>query len=85
MQGWAIIILIVISTIAFGVNVKIDTSKIGESGLLSLNNKLGWQLLWIMTVAVTFANLFHEVLPLLYNNHISNYFQLNDVNMRFSV
>ncbi|RHZ81112.1 hypothetical protein Glove_123g158 [Diversispora epigaea] len=59
-QGWAVIILIVISTIAFGVNVKIDTSKIGESGLLNLGDKLGWELLWIMTVAVTFANLFHE-------------------------
>ncbi|CAG8448605.1 663_t:CDS:2 [Acaulospora morrowiae] len=58
-QGWAIIILLVISAIGFGVDVKIDTSKIGPSHLLE-SNTLGWELAWIMPIAVTFANLFHE-------------------------
>ncbi|CAG8601817.1 9892_t:CDS:2, partial [Acaulospora colombiana] len=58
-QGWAIIVLLVISTIGFGIAVKIDRSLIGPSGLLD-SNVLGWELAWIMPIAVTFANLFHE-------------------------
>ncbi|CAG8561717.1 6157_t:CDS:2 [Gigaspora rosea] len=58
-QGWAIVILLIISTIGFGVSVKLDPGVVSSSPLLQ-SNQLGWQLLYIMPVAITFANLFHQ-------------------------
>ncbi|CAJ0926880.1 7538_t:CDS:2 [Entrophospora sp. SA101] len=58
-QGSVIIILIIISTIGFGTSVKIDQELKDSSDLLK-SNSLGWQLLYIMPVAVSFANLFHQ-------------------------
>ncbi|CAG8551145.1 11705_t:CDS:2 [Funneliformis caledonium] len=58
-QGWAIIILVVLSTIGLGTSVKIEKSVIDSSPLLK-SNSLGWQLLYIMTVALAFSTLFHE-------------------------
>lgn len=43
--------LIVIAAIAIGVETKIDTSLIEPSGLLK-DNLLGWQLLYILPVAI---------------------------------
>ncbi|CAG8639527.1 10504_t:CDS:2, partial [Racocetra fulgida] len=58
-QGWAIAILLIISAIGFGATVKLDPEVVNSSPLLQ-SNKLGWQLLYIMPVAITFANLFHQ-------------------------
>ncbi|KAG9294088.1 hypothetical protein G9A89_015498 [Geosiphon pyriformis] len=58
-QGVCILILIIIVTIAFGTNVDIDRSYIKESGLLN-SSKLGWELLYILAVAISFANFFHQ-------------------------
>ncbi|CAG8827644.1 7227_t:CDS:2, partial [Racocetra persica] len=58
-QGWAITLLLIISAIGFGVTVKLDPGVVNSSPLLQ-SNKLGWQLLYIMPVAITFANLFHQ-------------------------
>ncbi|CAI2165558.1 14386_t:CDS:2 [Funneliformis geosporum] len=58
-QGWAIIILVVLSTIGLGTSVKIEKSVVDNSPLLK-SNSLGWQLLYIMPVALAFSTLFHE-------------------------
>jgi Na+/proline symporter len=50
-QGAMVCGLIVIATIAIGVETKIDTSLIDSSGLTKAN-LLGWQLLYILPVAV---------------------------------
>ncbi len=59
-QGWAILMLIVLSTIGLGTSVKIEQSAIDNSPLLK-SNSLGWQLLYIMPVALVFSTLLHEV------------------------
>ena len=59
-QGWAILILIIMSVIGFVTTLRIDKSVIDNSPLLK-SNSLGWQLLYIMPVAISFATLFHEV------------------------
>ncbi|GES77880.1 urea transporter [Rhizophagus clarus] len=58
-QGWAIILLVILSIIGLGTSIRIDKSVIDNSPLLK-SNSIGWQLLYIMPVAVTFATLFHE-------------------------
>ncbi|CAH1767261.1 721_t:CDS:2 [Entrophospora sp. SA101] len=58
-QGAVIVILIIIATIGFGASVKIDQELKDSSDLLK-SNSLGWQLLYIMPVAISFANLFHQ-------------------------
>lgn len=58
-QGSVIIIMIIISTIGFGTSVKIDQELKDNSDLLK-SNSLGWQLLCIMPIAISFANLFHQ-------------------------
>lgn len=50
-QGAMVLLLIIICAAGMGTNIKIDTSKIGESGLLK-ENKLGWQLIYILFVAI---------------------------------
>lgn len=50
-QGAMVIGLIIIATITVGVETKIDKSLIDSSGLTS-PNLLGWQLLYILPVAV---------------------------------
>ena len=59
-QGWIILILMVIATIAVATNVRIDKHAIDDSGLLK-STSLGWQLLYILAVAITFADFFHQV------------------------
>ncbi|CAG8452666.1 1797_t:CDS:2 [Dentiscutata erythropus] len=49
-QGWAILVLLVISTIGFGVTVKIDPGVVSSSPLLK-SNTLGWELFYIMPIA----------------------------------
>lgn len=50
-QGALVVVLVVICFAGMGTNIEIDTSKIGPSGLLKAN-KLGWQLLYILFVAI---------------------------------
>lgn len=50
-QGAFVLVLVVVCIIGMGTNIDIDTSKIGPSGLLK-DNKLGWQLLYILFVAI---------------------------------
>ncbi|EFX03000.1 urea transport protein [Grosmannia clavigera kw1407] len=50
-QGAMVLGLIVIATIAIGAETHIDRSTIAESGLLK-GNLLGWQLLYILPVAI---------------------------------
>lgn len=50
-QGVCVLLLIIICSAGMGSYIEIDTSKIGESGLLKAN-KLGWQLLYILFVAI---------------------------------
>lgn len=50
-QGAMVVGLILIATIAVGVETKIDTSLIGPSGLTE-PSLLGWQLLYILPVAI---------------------------------
>ncbi|CAG8492398.1 13357_t:CDS:2 [Ambispora gerdemannii] len=58
-QGVCIMILMLIGTIGFSTNIKIDRSAIERSGLLR-SNKLSWELLYILAVAIAFANFFHQ-------------------------
>ncbi|ODV79167.1 urea transport protein [Suhomyces tanzawaensis NRRL Y-17324] len=50
-QGALVVILIIICACGMGSYIHIDPSKIGESGLLK-GNKLGWQLVYILFVAI---------------------------------
>lgn len=50
-QGALVIILIIICAAGMGSEIEIDTSLIGPSGLLEAN-KLGWQLVYILPVAI---------------------------------
>lgn len=50
-QGALVLALVVICAAGMGSEIDIDTSKIGPSGLLEAN-KLGWQLLYILPVAI---------------------------------
>lgn len=50
-QSVMVLLLIIICASGMGSYINIDTSKIGESGLLKAN-KLGWQLLYILFVAI---------------------------------
>ncbi|CAG8649735.1 6718_t:CDS:2 [Ambispora leptoticha] len=58
-QGVCIMILMLIGTIGFSTNIKIDRSAIEDSDLLK-SNKLSWELLYILAVAIAFANFFHQ-------------------------
>ncbi|OBA23904.1 urea transport protein [Metschnikowia bicuspidata var. bicuspidata NRRL YB-4993] len=51
LQGSLVLVLIIICAIGMGTDINIDTSKIGPSGLLDAN-KLGWQLVYILPVAI---------------------------------
>ena len=48
--------LIIVATISVGAETEIDRSKIDDSGLLD-DSLLGWQLLYILPVAI-FSNVF---------------------------
>lgn len=50
-QGALVVILVIICAAGMGTYIDIDTSEIGPSGLLKAN-KLGWQLVWILPVAI---------------------------------
>lgn len=50
-QGAFVIILIIICAAGMGTHIDIDTSTVGPSGLLDAN-KLGWQLIYILLVAI---------------------------------
>lgn len=50
-QGAMVLVLLIICSIAMGTQVDIDTSRIGPSGLLDAS-KLGWQLIYILPVAI---------------------------------
>lgn len=50
-QGVLVLLLVIICAAGMGSYIKIDTSKVAESGLLKAN-KLGWQLLYILFVAI---------------------------------
>ena len=50
-QGACVLILVVICAAGMGSYIDIDTSKVGPSGLLKAN-KLGWQLIYILFVAI---------------------------------
>lgn len=57
-QAAVFIILVIICTIAIGVNVEIDTSLIKQNDSLLHQSQLGWQLLYILPVAILFNNYF---------------------------
>lgn len=50
-QGVVVLVLVIICAAGMGSEIDIDTSLIGPSGLLKAN-KLGWQLLYILPVAI---------------------------------
>jgi Na+/proline symporter len=50
-QGVFVLLLVIICAAGMGSYIDIDKSKVGESGLLKAN-KLGWQLLYILFVAI---------------------------------
>lgn len=50
-QGMMVTLLIIVCAIGMGTNIDIDTLSIGPSRLLDAN-KLGWQLLYILPVAI---------------------------------
>lgn len=50
-QGALVLLLIIICACGMGSNIHIDTSRIGPSHLLEAN-KLGWQLIYILFVAI---------------------------------
>ncbi|CCE85550.1 Piso0_005156 [Millerozyma farinosa CBS 7064] len=50
-QGVLVLLLVVICAAGMGSYIDIDTSKVGPSGLLKAN-KLGWQLVYILFVAI---------------------------------
>lgn len=50
-QGAFVLLLVIICAAGMGSNIEIDTSKVGPSGLLKAN-KLGWQLVYILFVAI---------------------------------
>ncbi|KAG9247408.1 hypothetical protein BJ878DRAFT_492830 [Calycina marina] len=50
-QGALVVLLIIIATISIGVETKIDRSLVASSGLLDAS-LLGWQLLYILPVAI---------------------------------
>ncbi|CAM1501664.1 Fc.00g036480.m01.CDS01 [Cosmosporella sp. VM-42] len=50
-QGGMVILLVIIATIAIGAKTEIDRSQIDSSGLLN-DSLLGWQLLYILPVAI---------------------------------
>ncbi|MDC6271780.1 hypothetical protein PP707_05735 [Acetobacter pasteurianus] len=50
-QGACVLILIIICACGMGTYIEIDPSKVGPSGLLKAN-KLGWQLVYILFVAI---------------------------------
>ena len=50
-QGVCVLLLLIICAAGMGSYIEIDTSKIGPSGLLKAN-KLGWQLVYILFVAI---------------------------------
>jgi hypothetical protein len=52
--------LVVLAVIAVGVETKIDTSIVHSSGLLG-SSKLGWQLIYILPVAVLTNDFFLSV------------------------
>ena len=52
--------LVVLGVIAVGVETKIDTSLVHSSGLLGAS-KLGWQLIYILPVAVLTNDFFLSV------------------------
>ncbi|KAJ1654671.1 hypothetical protein IWQ61_005441 [Dispira simplex] len=52
-------IMIIIAVIAIATSVRFDHDKAVDSGLLG-PTKLGWQLLYIMPVAVTFSGMYHQ-------------------------
>ncbi|TIA72284.1 hypothetical protein E3P92_02159 [Wallemia ichthyophaga] len=57
-QASFFIILVVVCTIAVAVNVEIDTDLIHQRSDLLKDSQLGWQLLYILPVAVVFNNYF---------------------------
>ena len=59
-QGALVMGVILIGVIAVGVEVDIDTSRIEPSGLLDAN-LLGWQLLYILPVAILTNDFFLSV------------------------
>ncbi|KAL0959966.1 hypothetical protein HGRIS_011629 [Hohenbuehelia grisea] len=56
-QGSMIVLLMIICTIAIGANVHVDKETVARSGLTEAS-KLGWQLLYILPVAIVFNNYF---------------------------
>lgn len=51
-----VVALIIIATISIGAETEIDSDKVDDSGLLD-DSLLGWQLLYILPVAI-FSNVF---------------------------
>jgi len=58
-QGWSIILLIIIVTITVFSYVKVDSKSIDESGLLQ-PSRIAIESFYVLTAAITGANLFHQ-------------------------
>ncbi|KAJ1985227.1 hypothetical protein H4R34_000186 [Dimargaris verticillata] len=52
-------VMIIIAVVAIGTSVRFDHETAVDSGLLD-STKLGWELMYIMPIAVTFANMYHQ-------------------------
>ncbi len=58
-QGWIVLILMVIVSIAFGASVKVDPRLIESTPLLK-PSQIAWESIYTLTVANLSANLFHQ-------------------------
>ncbi|RKP38719.1 hypothetical protein BJ085DRAFT_43468 [Dimargaris cristalligena] len=52
-------VMIVLAGITIATSVRFDSQAVQDSGLLN-STKLGWELMYIMPAAVTFANMYHQ-------------------------
>ncbi|KAI9353029.1 hypothetical protein DFJ73DRAFT_759810 [Zopfochytrium polystomum] len=58
-QAWFVVGLIILATIAFSTRIQIDPASIPGSAPLQ-TSRAAWESLWVLTVAVTAANVFHQ-------------------------
>ncbi|KAJ3281612.1 hypothetical protein HDU76_008885, partial [Blyttiomyces sp. JEL0837] len=58
-QGWLVMALVLLAAIAFGTQIQIDRDSIPGSAPLQ-TSEVAWESWWVLTAAVTGANVFHQ-------------------------
>ncbi|RUP49885.1 Sodium:solute symporter family-domain-containing protein [Jimgerdemannia flammicorona] len=59
-QGWCLLFIVIISAIAIVTNIRIGPDQISAQPWILQGSKKGWEQLYILPVAVTFSNFFHQ-------------------------